>query len=106
MTTEISPQDLKRGSTPKPPVTLLDVRDDWETRLARLDHAAHIPVEEIEHRLDELIRTTRSSSTATTASAARRWRTSCAAPASQGGEPGRRARPLGAATVDPLHEAY
>ena len=29
-------------------------RDDWETKLARLEHAAHIPVVEIEHRLDEL----------------------------------------------------
>ena len=35
-------------------MTLLDVRDEWETKLARLEHAAHIPVVEIEHRLDEL----------------------------------------------------
>jgi adenylyltransferase/sulfurtransferase len=54
MTTEITVQDLKRRLDAKETVTLLDVRDDWETKLARLEHAAHIPVTEIEHRLDEL----------------------------------------------------
>ena len=33
---------------------LLDVRQDWETRLCRLDNAVHIPIEEIELRADEL----------------------------------------------------
>jgi adenylyltransferase/sulfurtransferase len=54
MTTEITVQDLKRRLDAKDTVTLLDVRDDWETRLARLEHSAHIPTTEIEHRLDEL----------------------------------------------------
>jgi rhodanese-related sulfurtransferase len=54
MTTEITPQELKKRLDAREPVTLLDVRDEWETRLARLEHAAHIPVVEIEHRLDEL----------------------------------------------------
>lgn len=33
---------------------LLDVRQDWETRLCRLPNAVHIPIEEIEFRTDEL----------------------------------------------------
>src|SRR5262249_14695667 len=30
------------------------VRQDWETRLCRLENAVHIPIEEIELRADEL----------------------------------------------------
>ena len=33
---------------------LVDVRDDWETKLCRLDNALHIPMEEIELRTEEL----------------------------------------------------
>jgi adenylyltransferase/sulfurtransferase len=33
---------------------LLDVRQDWETRLCRLPDAIHIPIEEIELRTAEL----------------------------------------------------
>jgi rhodanese-related sulfurtransferase len=51
---EISPQQLKarldRGDRP----VLLDVRQDWETKLCRLDNAVHIPIEEIELRTEEL----------------------------------------------------
>jgi rhodanese-related sulfurtransferase len=53
---DISPQDLKARLDQKRPLVLLDVRDDWETRLCRLDNALHIPVEEIELRADELNR--------------------------------------------------
>ena len=51
---EISPQELQNrlASTVRP--LLLDVRQDWETRLARLENAVHIPIEEIELRADEL----------------------------------------------------
>jgi rhodanese-related sulfurtransferase len=53
---EISPQDLKarldRGDHP----VLLDVRQDWETKLCRLENAMHIPIEEIEFRTEELNR--------------------------------------------------
>ena len=54
MPTEISPQELKRRLDAKESLTLLDVRDDWETKLARLDNAVHIPTEEIELRSGEL----------------------------------------------------
>ncbi len=51
---EISPQELKQlldtGAAPM----LLDVRQDWETRLCRLPNAVHIPIEEIELRVEEL----------------------------------------------------
>ena len=52
--TEISPQALKaRLDKPGAPL-LLDVRQDWETRLCRLPNAVHIPIEEIETRVEEL----------------------------------------------------
>jgi len=54
MTTEITPQDLKQRLDARDALVLLDVRDGWETKLARLENSAHIPVEEVEHRLDEL----------------------------------------------------
>src|SRR5262245_34442563 len=51
---EISPQELKarldRGDCP----VLLDVRQDWETKLCRLENAVHIPIEEIKFRTEEL----------------------------------------------------
>src|SRR5207247_11364115 len=49
-----TPQALKAplGRDDRP--LLLDVRQDWETRLCRLDNAVHIPIEEIELRTDEL----------------------------------------------------
>jgi len=51
---EISPQDLKARLTGTDRPFLLDVRQDWETRLCRLENAVHIPIEEIELRADEL----------------------------------------------------
>ena len=54
--TEITPQELKvRLDRPGAPL-LLDVRQDWETQLCRLPNAVHIPIEEIELRVDELNR--------------------------------------------------
>ena len=51
---EITPQDLKARLTGNDRPFLLDVRQDWETRLCRLENAVHIPIEEIEVRADEL----------------------------------------------------
>jgi len=54
MMAEITPQALKaRLDKPGAPL-LLDVRQDWETKLCRLPNAVHIPIEEIELRTDEL----------------------------------------------------
>ncbi len=51
---EISPQELKSRLDAGQAPVLLDVRQDWETRLCRLPHALHIPIEEIELRVEEL----------------------------------------------------
>jgi rhodanese-related sulfurtransferase len=51
---EISPQDLKARLDRHEAPLLLDVRQDWETRLCRLPNAVHIPIEEIETRTEEL----------------------------------------------------
>jgi pimeloyl-ACP methyl ester carboxylesterase len=52
--TEISPQELKGRLAGAPRPLLLDVRQDWETRLCRLENSVHIPIEEIEMRTEEL----------------------------------------------------
>ena len=52
--TEITPQALKARLDRNEPPLLLDVRQDWETRLCRLPNAVHIPIEEIELRVEEL----------------------------------------------------
>jgi adenylyltransferase/sulfurtransferase len=51
---DISAQDLKARLDRRDPLVLLDVREDWETTLCRLDNAVHIPIEEIEFRTTEL----------------------------------------------------
>src|SRR5258705_13559473 len=52
--TDISPQDLKTRIDRRDPLVLLDVREDWETALCRLENATHIPIEEIAFRTTEL----------------------------------------------------
>jgi rhodanese-related sulfurtransferase len=52
--TDISPQDLKVKLDRRDSLVLLDVREDWETALCRLENATHIPIEEIEFRTTEL----------------------------------------------------
>ncbi len=51
---EITPQDLKTRIEARRAPMLLDVRQDWETKLCRLPNAVHIPIEEIELRVEEL----------------------------------------------------
>jgi rhodanese-related sulfurtransferase len=52
--TEITPQELQARIAGGAPPVLVDVRQDWETKLCRLDNAVHIPIEEIELRTEEL----------------------------------------------------
>ena len=54
MAEELTPQELRDRLDRREPIVLLDVREHWETALCRLDHAVHIPIEEIEVRADEL----------------------------------------------------
>ena len=51
---EITPQELQARIAAGQPPVLVDVRQDWETKLCRLDNALHIPIEEIELRTEEL----------------------------------------------------
>lgn len=50
----ITPRDLKARLDGNESPLLLDVRQDWETKLCRLANSVHIPIEEIELRTDEL----------------------------------------------------
>ena len=54
MSEEITPAELKVRLDRRDPIVLLDVREGWETSLARLENAVHIPIEEIETRVHEL----------------------------------------------------
>src|SRR5213082_1077461 len=51
---EITPNELKARLDRNDRPLLLDVRQDWETKLCRLENAVHIPIEEIELRTEEL----------------------------------------------------
>jgi rhodanese-related sulfurtransferase len=51
---EITPQDLKARIDRNDRPVLVDVREDWETKLCRLENAVHIPIEELELRAEEL----------------------------------------------------
>ena|SRR5574342_100968 len=51
---QITSRELKARLDRNDRPFLLDVRQDWETRLCRLENAVHIPIEEIEVRTDEL----------------------------------------------------
>ncbi len=53
---DITARELKARLDARDRPLLLDVRQDWETKLCRLDNAVHIPIEEIELRVDELPR--------------------------------------------------
>jgi adenylyltransferase/sulfurtransferase len=51
---EIAPHDLKARIDRNDRPVLVDVREDWETKLCRLENAVHIPIEELELRAEEL----------------------------------------------------
>jgi adenylyltransferase/sulfurtransferase len=51
---EITPRELKARLDRNDRPVLVDIRDDWETKLCRLDNALHIPMEEFEFRTEEL----------------------------------------------------
>ncbi len=51
---ELTPKELREKLDQRETLVLLDVRQDWETRLCKLDNALHIPIEEIELRTEEI----------------------------------------------------
>jgi rhodanese-related sulfurtransferase len=54
MANDIKPAVLKQRLDAHEPIVLLDIRDGWEIALAHIDNATHIPMEELEHRTEEL----------------------------------------------------
>jgi rhodanese-related sulfurtransferase len=55
MIKEISPQEFLARRAAGTPMTLLDVREDWETRLAPVPSSlVHIPMGQVADRLSEL----------------------------------------------------
>ena len=55
MIKELSPQEFLRRRAEGTPMTLLDVREDWETQLAPVPATlVHIPMGEVADRLGEL----------------------------------------------------
>jgi len=55
MIKEISPQEFLERRTAGTPMTLLDVREDWETQLAPVPtRLVHIPMGQVAERLSEL----------------------------------------------------
>jgi rhodanese-related sulfurtransferase len=55
MIKEISPQEFLERRAAGAPMTLLDVREDWETQLAPVpSRLVHIPMGQIADRLSEL----------------------------------------------------
>lgn len=51
---EITPEELKRRLDRREQPLLLDVREDWERQLCRLEGSVHIPLVELEVRAVEL----------------------------------------------------
>jgi rhodanese-related sulfurtransferase len=57
MVTEMSPREFLERRAAGVPMTLLDVREDWEVRLSPApSEYLHIPMDEIPQRLDALER--------------------------------------------------
>jgi rhodanese-related sulfurtransferase len=43
---ELSANELKD-------LVLIDVREDWEVKVANIDNSLHIPISDIQHRMDD-----------------------------------------------------
>jgi rhodanese-related sulfurtransferase len=54
MLKEITPREYASLATGNAPVTLLDVREEWELALASVEGALHIPMGQVPDRLAEL----------------------------------------------------
>lgn len=56
MPKELTPTQFVARAESAPAPLLVDVREDWELAIARLEQAVHIPMNEIPDRLQELDR--------------------------------------------------
>ena len=54
MIREMTPTEFKARADAGEDLLLLDVREDWELGIARLDHAVHMPMGQVPDRLAEL----------------------------------------------------
>jgi len=54
MVKNISPQELQALLDAGEPLTVIDVREDWELEQAALPFAQHIPMNDVPDRLDEI----------------------------------------------------
>lgn len=54
MLKEMTPAEFAARADAKPEPVLLDIREEWELAIARVESALHIPMGELPDRLDEL----------------------------------------------------
>jgi rhodanese-related sulfurtransferase len=54
MVNAISPKELKTRLDSGEPITVIDVREEWELDISKVDFATHIPMNEIPARTDEI----------------------------------------------------
>ncbi|MHB8627714.1 MAG: rhodanese-like domain-containing protein [Aggregatilineales bacterium] len=53
---DITPKELKQRLDAGEAITVIDVREPWELKIARLDFAQHIPMNDILERIGEVPR--------------------------------------------------
>ena len=53
---EMTPTEFIRRMSDSQTLTLLDVREEWELGIAKLEMAMHIPMDQVPDRLGDLIR--------------------------------------------------
>lgn len=54
---DLAPQDLAQRLAAGEPITIIDVREDWELNVVRLPDARHIPLRQLPAAVDALDRT-------------------------------------------------
>ncbi len=54
MPEEIAPRDLAERLRQGKPLRLIDVREDWERRIGRIDGDIHIPMNQIPQRIGDV----------------------------------------------------
>ena len=50
---ELSANELKDLMFTMKDLVLIDVREDWEVKVANIDNSLHIPISDIQHRMDD-----------------------------------------------------
>ena len=50
---ELSANELKDLMSTMKDLVLIDVREDWEVKVANIDNSLHIPISDVQHRMDD-----------------------------------------------------